>query len=82
MYACMCAKLLQPCLTLVTLWNVAHQAPLSLGFSRQEYWSGLPCPSLGYLPDTGIEPVSCFGKGGFSTTEPPGGPIINIMNMY
>ena len=39
-------------------WTVAHQAPLSMGFSRQEYWSGLPSPSPGDLPDTGIEPRS------------------------
>ena len=42
----------------MTLWTVAPQAPLSMGFSRQEYWSGLPFPSLGDLPDPGIEPVS------------------------
>ena len=41
-----------------TLWTVAHQAPLSMGFSRQEYWSGLPCPSPGDLPNSRIEPVS------------------------
>ena len=38
-----------------TLWTVAHQASLSMGFSRQEYWSGLPCPPPGDLPDPGIE---------------------------
>ena len=47
-------------------WTVAHQAPLSLGFSRQEYWSGLPCPPPGDLPDPGTEPVSlifpAFGR--------------------
>ena len=43
---------------LVTLWTVARQAPLSMGFSRQEHWSGLPCPPLGDLPDLGIQPVS------------------------
>ena len=42
----------------VTPWTVAHQAPPSLGFSRQEYWSGLPLPSPGNLPDPGIEPRS------------------------
>ena len=42
----------------VTLWAVAHQAPLSMQFPRQEYWSGLPFPSPGYLPDPGIEPAS------------------------
>ena len=43
------------CPTLATPWTVACQALLSKGFSRQEYWSGLPFPSLGYLPDPGIE---------------------------
>ena len=43
---------------LATPWPVAHQAPLSMGFSRQEYWSGLPCPPLGDLPHPGIEPAS------------------------
>ena len=42
----------------VTLWTVAYQAPLSMGFSRQEYWGGLPFPSPGDLPDPGIEPRS------------------------
>ena len=41
-----------------SLWSVARQAPLSMGFSRQEYWSGLPCPPPGDLPDPGIEPAS------------------------
>ena len=44
------------CLTLATWWAVAHQAPLSIGFSRKEDWSGLPFPSLKDLPDPGIEP--------------------------
>ena len=44
--------------TLVTPWTVARQAPLSVGFSRQEYWSGLPFPYPGDLPDPGIEPGS------------------------
>jgi len=39
-------------------WTVAHQAPLSMRFSRQEYWGGLPCPPPGDLPDAGIEPMS------------------------
>ena len=46
------------CPILVTLWTVAHQAPLPIGFSRQEFWSGLPFSSPGYLPDPGIEPGS------------------------
>ena len=55
-----------------TLWTVAHQAPLSTGFSRQEYWSGLPFPSPGDLPDPGIEPTSFMPltlAGGFFTTS-------------
>ena len=46
------------CLTLATPWTVAHQAPLSMGFSSEEYWSRLPFPSPGNLPDPGIEPRS------------------------
>ena len=41
-----------------TLWTVAHQFPLPVGFSRQEYWSGLPCPPPGDLPDLGIKPAT------------------------
>ena len=41
-----------------TPWTVAHQVPLSMGFSRQEYWSGLPFPTPGDLPDPGMEPTS------------------------
>ena len=52
------AQSLQSCLTLLTLWTVAHQAPLSMGFSRQEYWSGLPCPPPGDLPNPEIKPGS------------------------
>ena len=58
-----------------TPWTVAHQAPLSMGFSRQEYWSGLPFPSPGDLPDTGIKPVSPALVCRFFTTAPPGKPI-------
>ena len=48
----------QSCLTLVTPWTVAHQAPLFMGFSSQEYWSGLPFPSPGDLSKPGIKPGS------------------------
>ena len=51
---------------LETLWTIALQAPLSMGFSRQEYWSGLPLPPSGDLPDPGIKPciscISCIGR--------------------
>ena len=59
----------QSCLTLTTPWTVACQAPLSIGFSRQEYWSGLPFPPPGNLPDPGIEPASPALTGGFITTS-------------
>ena len=55
-----------------THWTLAHQAPLSMGFPRQEYWSGLPCPPLGDLPDPGIKPASLTSHvlaDGFSTTR-------------
>ena len=54
-----------------TLWTVAYQAALSMGFPRQEYWSGLPCPPPGALPDPGIEPLSSALAGGFFTTGAP-----------
>ena len=57
---------------LVTPWTVACQAPLSMGFSRQEYWKGLPCPPSGNLPNPGIESVSFRSPalaGGFFTTS-------------
>ena len=57
-----------------TQWTVAHQAPPSMGFSRQEYWSGLPFPSPGDLPDPGIEPRSPALQGDALTSEPPGNP--------
>ena len=59
------------------LWAEAHQAPLSVGFSGQEYWSGLPFPPPGGLPEPGIEPRSPTApalSGGVFTTEPPGKP--------
>ena len=53
-------------------WTVTHQAPLSMGFPRQDYWNGLPFPSPGDLPNPGIDPASPAVAGGFFTTEPPG----------
>ena len=58
----------------VTPWTVAHQAPLSMGFSRQEYWSGLPCPPPGDLPHPRIEPKSPALQADSSPSEPPGKP--------
>ena len=57
-----------------TLWTVARQAPLSMGFSRQEYWSGLPCPPPGDLPDPEIKPRSPALQAHSLPAEPPGKP--------
>ena len=52
-------------------WTVAHQGPLSMGFPRQEYWSGLPFPPPGDLPDPGIKPSSPALQADALTSEPP-----------
>ena len=59
-----------------TPWTVAYQASPSMGFSRQEYWSGLPFPSPGDLPDPGIEPGSPTLEADALTSEPPGKPLV------
>ena len=56
-------------------WTVAHWAPLSMGFSRQEYWNGLPCPSPGDLPDPGIKTRSPALRVDSLPFEPPGKPM-------
>ena len=61
----------------VTLWTVAYQASLSMGFSTQEYWSGLPFPAPGDLPNPGIEPRSPALEADALTSEPPGKPWLN-----
>ena len=68
-------KSLSPVQLFAAPWTVAHQAPPSVGFSRQEYWSGLPFPSPGDLPDTGIKPRSPSFQAGALTSEPPGKPF-------
>ena len=68
---CACS-VAQSCPTLFNPMNFTHQPPLSMGFSRRGYWSGLPFPSLGDLPDLGIEPASPALAGGFFIIEPPG----------
>ena len=60
----------------MTPWTVAHQAPLSMEFSRQEYWSGLPFLSSGDLPDPGIKPGSPALQRDSLLSEPPGKPIL------
>ena len=76
------------CQTFCVLWIVARQAPLSMGLSRQEYWSGLPCPPSGDLPNPGIEPVSLMSPalaGRFFTTsaswEPPSGSYWRLFSI-
>ena len=61
--------------------TAAHEAPPSLGFSRQEHWSGLPFPSPGDLPDLGIKPRSPAFQADALTSEPPGKPLSSI-KMY
>jgi len=72
-----CELVAQSCLTLsnsVIPWTVTHQASLSMEFSRQEYWSGVPFPSPGNLPDPGIEPRSPALHADSLPSEPPGKP--------
>ena len=77
-----CARTLSPSVvsdSFATPWTVAHQAPLSMEFPRQEYWSGVPSPTSGTLPDPGIEPMSLASPSladGFFTTVPPGKPYL------
>ena len=68
------SEVAQWCLTLCDPWTAAHQTPPSMGFSRQEYWSGLPFPSPGDLPDPGIEPRSPTLQVEALTSAPPGKP--------
>ena len=65
-------KLLSRVWLFATPWTVACQDPPSMGFSRQGYWSGLPFPSPGDLPNPGIEPRSCALHAGSFSSEPPG----------
>ena len=67
----MCAQLLSHVQFFVTPWTVACQAPLSMEFSRQEYWNGLPFSPSGALPNPGIEPTPPTLAGQFFTTVPP-----------
>ena len=69
-----------------TSWTVAHQAPPSMEFSRQEYWIGLPFPSPGYLPNPGIKPGSSVLQADALPSEPPGNKAVldnlNESNPY
>ena len=67
----------------MTPWTVAYQATLSMEFSRQEYWSGLPFPTPGNFPNPGIEPGSPATQADSLLSEPPGKPLVNIrMHIY
>ena len=74
-------KLLSHVQLFVSPWTVAHQAPPSMEFSRQEYWSGLPFPSPGVLPDPETEPKSPTLQADALPSEPPG-KLIEIQNHY
>ena len=69
-----CGLVAKLCLTFVTPLTVAHQAPQSIGFSRQKYWSGLPFPFPGDLPNPGIKPRSPALQANSLLTELPGKP--------
>ena len=76
-----------PCVQLsATLWTIAHQAPLSMGSSRHEYWSGLPCPPPEALPHSGIEPLSFLyllhWQAVSLTLAPPGKPLDQFSSVY
>ena len=65
----------------VTPWTIAYQAPPSMGFSKQEYWSGLPFPSPGDLPNPGIEPRSPTFQANALTSEPLGKPLMLLISF-
>ena len=77
-----CCLVVKSCLTLFVIpWTVALQVPLSMGFLRQEYCSGLPFPSPGNLSYPGIEPTSPALPGGFFITETPGKPTMEYHSV-
>ena len=74
------AQLISHVQLFATPWTVTHQPPLSMEFFKQEYWNGLPFPTLGGLPNPGMEPASPASSvlaGGFFTTEPPLRTVFN-----
>ena len=87
-YSLLTAVFVLSCFSCVLLflapWAVAHQAPPSMGFSRQEYQSELPFPTLGDLPDTGIVPASLALADRFFATEPPGkpSPLCSLLKFH
>ena len=82
-YPSVWAQLLHSCSSLCEPMGCSLQAPLSMGFSRQEHWAGLPCPPPGDLPDPGIEPESSVSptlQADSLPTEPPGKPQMRWLN--
>ena len=80
-----CVQSLSRVRLFATQWTVARQAPLSMGLSRQEYWSGLPSSPPGDLPDPGVKPVSLFLPalaGRFIITMPPGEMLCVCLVVY
>ena len=75
---CVCVCVFSRVWLFVTPWTVARQAPRSMGFPRQEHWSGLPFPPSEDLPNSGTEPESPALAGEFFAAEPPGKPLILI----
>ena len=84
---CVCVCALSHVPLFAIPWTVALQAPLSMGFCRQEYWRGLPFPSPGDLPDPGVEPASLSSPspprwaGGFSSVVLPGRPVMSCYTL-
>ena len=77
-----CAYMLSHVQLFATLWTAAFQSLPSMGFSRQQYWSGLPFPSPGDLPDPGMESRSPALQADASTSEPPGKPYWTRKAIY
>ena len=85
LYMCACVlSSFSPVLLFVTPWTIARQAPLSMGFSRREYWSRLPCPPLGDLPTQGSNPgllYLLYSQPGSLSLAPPGSPHLYVYTM-
>ena len=79
-HVCMYAHSLSHAQLFVTPWLIAHQVSLSMEFSKQEYWSGLPFPTPGNLPNPGIKPGSLALEAGSLTSEPPGKRLTAFKN--
>ena len=79
---CCCYLVTKSCLTLEISWTVACQVPLSMGFPRQEYWSGFSFPSAGDLPDTGTKPMSPALADRFFITDRQGSPRGMINDVH